>query len=223
MRILFFLFFISLQVFSQNLKSIDIKKGISLQIPDNFNLMSDDDIAQKYPSYRKPLAVYSNSKKSVDIGVNYTINKWNNSNLSILKSMYKATISSVFTDVSFFQDGVIKKVNDRDFIVFEFISTLTEENGPNQGKSMRTYTYLAYTIFQKKVLVFNMNAEALERNNWAATFENVFGSIKISNKLELDAFTPFEAENKPVPKSSSTDTQLKLLKRLGKSRTKNPQ
>lgn len=225
MKITFILVLCQFLVFSQTSEPKLIlkewRKGISLAVPENFLLMSDDDMAQKYPSYRKPIGVYSDKK--TDISINYSINKWNNKNLDILKSMYKATISSVFTDVEFIQDGVIKKVNDRDFIVFEFISNLVEENGPKKGASLKTYSYLAYTLYKNKVLILNMNTQVQERNNWANTFGKIFESFEITDKLQLDVFKPYEAENKQMPKGGRDDVQMKLLKKMGKSRTKNPQ
>ncbi|TAG53400.1 MAG: hypothetical protein EAZ27_10875 [Cytophagales bacterium] len=225
MKITFILVLCQFLVFSQTgepkLILKEWRKGISLAVPEKFLLMSDDDMAQKYPSYRKPIGVYSDKK--TDISINYSINKWNNKNLDILKSMYKATISSVFTDVEFIQDGVIKKVNDRDFIVFEFISNLVEENGPKKGASLKTYSYLAYTLYKNKVLILNMNTQVQERNDWANTFGKIFESFVITDKLQLDVFKPYEAENKQMPKGGQEDVQMKLLKKMGKSRTKNPQ
>lgn len=210
-------------VLAQKLIAKEIRKGLEISIPDKFVMMNDDDLAQKYPSYRKPLAVFTNENKTADIGINYSINKWNNKNLTILKDMYKATISSVFTEVEFIQDGIVKNINGRDFIIFEFISTLVEENGPKKGATVRTYSYIGYSLYEKKVLVFNLNAPAQEKNNWNLVFGSVFESIKVNNKLELDAFIPYEAENKPQPKGGADDPQLRLLKKMRKPRAKNPQ
>lgn len=207
---------------AQNSKKIEILNAISLEVPIDFNIMPDEDIAQKYPSYRKPLAVYSNTKKTADIGINYSINKWNNKNLDILKSMYKSTISSVFTSVDFVQEGVIKKINNRDYIVFEFVSALSEENSLQNGVSIQTYSYIAYTLYEKKIIIINFNAPAQEKNNFSAIFENTLNSINISDKLKLPTFKPYETTRTTLPKSEN-DAQLKILHQMKKSRAKNPQ
>lgn len=221
--ILFTIFLASFQsVFCQSTKKMEILKAITIEIPTEFNLMTDDEIAQKYPSYRKPLAVYSNPKKTADIGVNYSINKWNNKNLTILKDMYKSTINSVFTSVDFVQEGVIKKINNKDFIVFEFVSSLSEENSLQKGASIQTYSYIAYTLYEKKVIIVNFNAPALEKNNFSAVFEKTLNSVIISDKLKLPEFTPYETTRPTLPKSEN-DSQLKILRQMKKSKAKNPQ
>lgn len=220
--IILFLVSVFQLAFSQTTKKMEILKAISIEIPSEFNLMTDDEIAQKYPSYRKPLAVYSNPKKTVDIGVNYSINKWNNKNLSILKDMYKSTISSVFTSVDFIQEGNIKKINNRDFIVFEFVSMLSEENSLQKGASIQTYSYIAYTLYEKKIIIINFNAPALEKNNFASVFEKVLNTVTISDKLKLQEFSPYETTRQTLPKSEN-DAQLKILRQMKKSKAKNPQ
>lgn len=209
-------------VFAQEFKKMEILKEITIDIPTTFNLMTDDEIAQKYPSYRKPLAVYSNTKKTADIGVNYSINKWNNKNLAILKDIYKSTISSVFTTVDFIQEGNIKKIANRDFIIFEFVSSLSEENSMQRGASIQTYSYIAYTLYQRKVIIINFNAPALEKNNFSAAFEKSIQSVIISDKLKLPEFSPYETSRPTLPKNEN-DAQLKILRQINKSRAKKPQ
>lgn len=221
-NIILFLVAVFQLAFSQTTKKMEILKAITIEIPAEFNLMTDDEIAQKYPSYRKPLAVYSNAKKTVDIGVNYSINKWNNKNLTILKDMYKSTISSVFTSVDFIQEGNIKKINNRDFIVFEFVSMLSEENSLQKGASIQTYSYIAYTLYEKKIIIINFNAPGLEKNNFASVFEKVLNTVTISDKLKLQEFSPYETTRPTLPKSEN-DAQLKILRQMKKSKAKNPQ
>ncbi|MFQ3576670.1 MAG: hypothetical protein SNJ77_09565, partial [Cytophagales bacterium] len=91
---------------AQKSQKITLDKNVSVVLPSGFYVMSDEDIARKYPSYRKPLAMYTNSDRLVDFGYNVTNGVWGN-DIELLRKFYRSTISNTFTKVTFLKDTVI--------------------------------------------------------------------------------------------------------------------
>jgi hypothetical protein len=210
---------VALLSFQTDMKKVQLIKGLSAALPKEFIVMIDDDIAQKYPTQKKPLAMYNSTDKSADFGVNYAINKWNNKNLSVLKDIYKSTISSVFTSVTYLQDGLIKNVNGREYIVFEFVSELVDDKRPDSKNfTVRNYSYLMYTIVDKKILVFNFTSVASGKEKWMPVASAIMTSIVITDKFKIEDYTPFEPDRPPLPKSN--DKQMEMIRKMRDNKAK---
>jgi hypothetical protein len=199
---------------SEKPKATEVTKGISVTFQIGFTVMTDDDIAQKYPTYKKPLAMYQANDKTADFGINFAVNRWNNRNLEVLKDMYRSTLLAVFTNVEFQKEGTIEKINGRDFILFEFISELKSENSIDERTfSIKKYTYLAYTLYEKHILIFNFTCENKDKNPWIAKANEIIHSVKITDKLKIVDFVPIESSG---PKPKTEDFQMKMIKKLRK-------
>lgn len=203
------------QCFGQ-FKKVEPIKGLQLSVPNTFKLMSDDDIAQKYPSYKKPIAVFESENKTAELGINSAVYRWKNYNLSVIRDVYKSTISTVFSEVNFIQDGNIVTINDKKYVVFEFTSTLVDDKRlDNNPVFTRRYNYLAYTIHEKKILIFNFNSSYESREEWMPLANQMMQSIKISNKLKIKEFTPYKIEARQPTRvaGDKNKEQEKLMKR----------
>lgn len=206
--------------FDAGTKNVQILTGLTAKMPKDFVIMSDDDIAQKYPTHKKPLAMYTNTDKTVDFGVNFAVNRWNNKNLTVLKDMYKSTISSIFSEVEYAQDGVIKDINGKQYIVFEFDSRLTNDMRPNNNASTeKNYTYIMYTLIDQKILVFNLTSNAKEKTTASKIANIIMPTIMLSPSFKIGSYVPVELEVKKN-KPKSTDNQMKILDNMKNSKGK---
>lgn len=173
MKILFSLVlisFLSLDFgFAQKLSRRKISEGITVSLPKDFLIMSDDDIALKYPSSKKPLAMYTSLDRNVDFGLNVSKAKWPGQDLNLLKGVYRATILELYPKVDIINEEV-KTVNKKDFIVFEFNS---------QFESQRKYTYLMYALVKDKVYLFNFTCPQPLKDKWQPTAHSIMNSIKM--------------------------------------------
>lgn len=161
-----------------SLKREKITKEISMEIPESFTSMTQAELYNKYISDRTPIAMYTSADKRVDLGINENSSPWAGDDLTILKSFYKANISNLFTSVDFIQDE-IKTIGDREFVVLEFVSTLVDENSIGAANTVSKYTYIQYTLYNGKVLLFNLTCPALVRNQWQDTAAEIMSSIRI--------------------------------------------
>jgi hypothetical protein len=158
-----------------------ITKDITVSLPADFTPMSDDDMAKKYYTYRKPTAMYTNQDRVIDFGLNQTATPWRQQDLPMLKDVYKESIRTMYTKVDFMQDSIVT-LNKRNFIVFEFLSEVVDDDPASlrKGSVVRQYSYLQYTIKDNKVLIFNFTCPAQFYKKWQETARKIMESIKVA-------------------------------------------
>lgn len=175
------LFFNAAILFSQGkMVKHQINNDISYQAPESFTLMSSGDRIQKFVSSREPLAMHSSVDREVDFGVNWNPMQWIDGDEEMIYGFYKASINSMFDEVEFIQD-VIKEVNGKKFVVFEFVSSLKSENAFS-SKSSRNYTYIQYTSYNDQVLLFNFGCKARLMSQWQPVAQSIMNSVKVKGK-----------------------------------------
>jgi hypothetical protein len=158
-----------------------LTKEIIVYLPADFTPMTDDDLAKKYFTYRKPTAMYTNPDRVVDFGLNITETRWRQEDLPLLKKFYKSGIAKMYSNVNFIQD-TIQTINKRDYVVFEFVSELKDEdaNSARRGTGVKQYSYMQYTVKDNRVHVFNFTCPSQIRPRWQETAHAIMQTIKIS-------------------------------------------
>jgi hypothetical protein len=158
-----------------------LTKEIIVYLPSDFTPMTDDDLAKKYFTYRKPTAMYTNPERVVDFGLNITDTRWRQSDLPLLQKFYKSGIAKMYTNVNFIQD-TISTINKRDFVVFEFISELKDDetNTMQRTSVVKQYSYMQYTVKDNQVHVFNFTCPVQIRSKWQETAREIMQTIKIN-------------------------------------------
>ena len=169
-------FLLSILLFSSasvpKLHSQKIAEGVTVSLPSDFVPMSDNDIAQRYPSTKKPLAMYTSLDRVVDFGVNDSKAKFPGSDLNILKDFYLSTILSLYNKVDFIQKGLIQPIKKRNYIVFEFTSEIDQTH---------KYTYLQYALINNRVFIFNFTCPQEYMGKWQATAKAVMQTLKLND------------------------------------------
>lgn len=159
-------------------KKVKITDAITVSLPENFLPISDQDIASRHISYRRPIAIFTNQDRTVDFSVNTAVSQWPASDLALMKGFYKASIGSLFGQVDFIQDD-IKIIDDKEFAVLEFISVTEAEEGSIQNAPIRNYTIAQYAIVDGKTLVFTFSCPARQKDRWQPVAHQIMESIKI--------------------------------------------
>jgi hypothetical protein len=179
-----------------------LARNITALMPEDFRPMTDAEIASKYFTYRKPVAMFTNQEATVDFGFNVAATTWKYEDLALLQKFYKATIQNLYTSIdgnassktqdnrpassnskptesiNMIQEG-IQEINKRKFIVFEFIGeTKTDANSPIQ-RAKRVYTYIQYTIVDEEVYIFNFSAPAHLQKYWSPIAKQMMESLKM--------------------------------------------
>ena len=192
-RNLIILLFISLLGISADgpkMAKMKITEGVSASLPKDFVAMSDDDIAQKYPSTKKPLAMFTSLDRTVDFGLNVSKSTLGG-DYPVLQKLYKATLYDLYSDIKFIQEG-ITNINGRDFIVFEFTSA---------ADGNRKYTYLQYTAIANRVYIFNFTCGAEKKEIWQPIAKLIMNSINMDSKKlreTVEEIQPVHKGKRPV-------------------------
>jgi hypothetical protein len=168
-----------------------INDAITVSIPADFTIMSDDIYARKYGAYRRPLAMYTSPNGLVDFGINQAMNhsplaktsaEWSEEDLKIIKDMYKSSIAGMHSEVTFLQDK-IEEINKKKFIVLEFVGKVKEEedNYISSGV-MQQYSYIQYAVEDAKILIFNFTCPAKVKSMWQNAASQIMHSIKVGKE-----------------------------------------
>lgn len=191
-------------------KKYQLTKGISAKLPADFYPMADQDIASKYPSTKKPLAMFTTSDRMADFGLNVTKSNWAGNDLQLLKEIYKSTLFTMYTEVDILSEEV-KTINKQNFVALEFTS---------KSEGTKKYTYLQYGIFNHKVYIFNFTCTEREMPKWKETATEIMNSVKVkAGQLEEIIYKP---EGEAPKKGKSPKEVLKDQKQHGKSAAQKP-
>ncbi len=164
-----------------SMKRYQLTDGISAAIPEGFVPMSDHDIAIRYPSTKKPLAMFTSNDMSVDFGLNVTKSNWAGDDLALLKDVYKSTLYTLYNEVRIIREE-IQTVNKQNFVILEFTS---------KADQTRKYTFLQYGIFNNRVYIFNFTCPEREMGKWNETATDIMASIKVKpGKLKVVEYNP---------------------------------
>ena len=154
-----------------------ISAHINLKVPISFVTMSEDDMRQRVPSYRKSLALYTDVDRLVELGVNRSYSVWQEGDYEMIYDVYKSSILQLFDDVEFIQEE-ITQIKKRPFVVFEFISKVYGDKDTSSGPVVK-YTYIQYTVFESQTVVFSFNCPKFQMEKWQATANLIMNSVVI--------------------------------------------
>lgn len=173
---LFILVLFSNSLFSQSLKTVKVNDGeIIMKVPKNFVEMIPDDIAQRFPSIRKPIAAYTDEQRQSEQTVKISATQWGNNDQEIAMSFFKASIMEYFDKVEFIKEEMVT-IKKKSFIVFEFTSYV---RGSETQPSERKYNYLMYYIKDRKTLVVSFRCPQKEMEFYKPVAEEIMNSLKI--------------------------------------------
>lgn len=161
------------------LMKVKVNDDITVSVPKDWTPMAAQDIAQRYPSVRAPLAAYTNMERVADFSVNISATQWPDDDVQLAQKFFKAGVMNVFDKVEMIDEG-INEVRGKKFIFFEFESRI---NGNRQQEGFQEpvvrYTYIQYLIEPGKAVVFSFNCPKRDREVWQETAREMMKSIKV--------------------------------------------
>ncbi len=227
----FFLFvampfcFLFLSLDMPKLSKRKIYDGVTVSMPETFIIMSDRDIASRYPSTKKPLVVYMSEDTKADFTMNNTKAKFASQDTKMLYGIYKATIMQMFDTAtvegedpfksdrvkksfSFISEG-IKTINNKEYAYFEYLS---------EFQNIKKYNYIMYAPHKKHVLIFNFSCDQRAMNMYQPIATEMMNSIKVSPKLTMPDYTL--QQNNSTPRKKQTPQDLLEMQKKNSSKTK---
>ena len=160
------------------LTTVKLAPTLSVGVPQGFTPLPDDGIAVKYPSPRKPLAVFTNPSGRVDYSVAVRPTTFESFDYGVLLKIYKASIQRLYTKVDFLKED-IRTVNGRDFMYFEFVSTLADARRNSQLAPIKKYQAVQYAIDGTQLFVFTFITPAEEQAQWQPIAQATMSAIEL--------------------------------------------
>jgi hypothetical protein len=160
------------------LRKVQLTKEVSIMLPRDFTPMPDDGIARRYPASTKPLAVYSSPNGQIDFSVTQKPSHFREQDLGMMREFYKAALLERYTKIDFIRQEVTQ-IKGKDFIVFEFVSTMADERGTTDLAPVQKYSIVQYAIQDRQMLVFTLHVPFMLKNDWQQPAREIMGSINI--------------------------------------------
>jgi len=158
------------------LRKVQLSKELSVMLPPDFTPLTDDDIARKYPASIKPLAVYTSPNGQVDFSVTQKRTQFRERDLDMLREFYKANLLETFSKVDFIRQEVTQ-IKGKNFIVFEFVSSVEDERGTSNLAPMRKYSIVQYAITGNQLMIFTLHVPFMMKNDWQQPAREIMGSF----------------------------------------------
>jgi hypothetical protein len=158
------------------LVSVKVADMLTVKVPETFQKLTDDQIADKIIASRKPLVMYSSPGGTADFSVsvgNSSKNPWKDKDLKLMAEFQKSNIRQLFTSVEFIQDKQIK-IKGHAFWAFEFVSEVKDKGKP----SIRKYNNVRYAIHKKNMLIFSFICSEAERPLYGGMSEEILSSVR---------------------------------------------
>ena len=162
---------------TEKLVKVEIGDKITVKIPEDFVPMSERDIQQRFHSYRKPIAAYTDPSGNIDFIVNFSYSLWNSYDLDLLKSFYKASLVETYSEINFITEDIVE-IDNRQFVVFEFESLSQEEASVNL-RPIRKYTRLLFALDHGQTILFNFTCPVGMGNDWQQSSQEIMETIKV--------------------------------------------
>lgn len=179
---LFLTFILTLVLTSFGLPKMNktkVAEGITISLPNTLSVMTPEDIVQRYPSVRSPLAAYTDLNRSADFSVNISATQWPDGNVEMAKKFFKAGIANLYDRVDFISEGV-QTIHKKKYIFFEFESRVNGNKMQlGEQSPVYRYTYIQYLVEKDKALVFSFNCPKDLRQDWQPTVHAMMKSLKV--------------------------------------------
>jgi len=159
----------------------DIGGKVSVLVPSTFTLMPDNEVAQRYPSSTKPLAVFTSGSRSADFGVNKGKTMWAEGDLKIVKDFYKANMQTFYNKVTFLKEDIIS-VGSLKMVELKFIG---EIESLGKGKSRR-YVHVRYAIVKNRLYILQFNCPTGEQNLYQTVVDKMMNSVRIRKQGDIE-------------------------------------
>ena len=163
----------------EKLVKTKVNNYITLGLPLGFMPIPDSELAQRYPSVRRPMAAYTNVDREADLSINISATQWPDGNIEMASQFFRSALYYLFDRVQMINEGIVEQ-HGKQFIYFEFESRV-EGNRMEIGQqtAVRKYTYIYYLVEPGRTLVFTFNTDSRFKQKWQDTAKEVMGSIKV--------------------------------------------
>ncbi|MFY8188983.1 MAG: hypothetical protein ACOVLC_13645 [Flavobacterium sp.] len=163
----------TLSVISEKQKKYEVmsfyNEHLKIKLPVSFNLMNEDFVKAKYPTLNANLAkVYSNSDGKISILLELSNSPLKSNELPNIKNQIAQSFGSI-PEIDL-QNIIVKKLNNKDFVVVEFTS---------EAIDTRLYNLMFITDINGKTFTGTFNCTIDYLKEWKPIAQEILKSITI--------------------------------------------
>lgn len=168
-----------------------VSNGVKIKLPKEFTPMVDSDIALRYFTHNKPLAMYTSEDRNIGFGFNVATVNWGFGEIELLRKFYKASVLSMFNKVDIIDEGV-KTVKGQEYAYLEFTSSVDR---------IKNYFYVQYIVLNNRIFIFHTMCPAHMSKDYQETARAMMNSMKVNpDRLRnMPHQQKMPVENQPLP------------------------
>jgi len=146
-----------------------LSNKVEISLTSDFTKMREDDVKVIYPEpKRRPDVIFRNGDGTVNISLQHTKKK---ALLSELPNIFEQLTSQYKSNPTIeFINSRIENINDKDYVVLEFIS---------QGENKKVYNLMLITSLEERVMMSAFTCAMPVINDWKETGNRLIRTIKI--------------------------------------------
>ena len=161
------------------LVKVEVSENITVNLPQSFQPMTEDQMLRKFESARPPVAAYTSADQRADFSVSTSATRWQSSDLPILKDFYRSSLLELYDEVDFLDEG-LREVDGVQVAFFELTSLVKEdENAVVPKPPVQMYTFIQYTIHNEKTLIFTFSSPLRQQSQWQPIAQEIMSSVKL--------------------------------------------
>jgi hypothetical protein len=143
---------------------------VEINIPKDFEIMSEELMKVKYPSERRPTLVYSNESGGINVAFNLTQNQANQKLIPAYKDNLVQTLKNTYPSAEW-KDSGVKTINGRDIGYLELLTPALDT---------AIYNLMFFTDLEGKLLLCTFNCTKKNINEWEPVAKIIMNSLKIN-------------------------------------------
>jgi hypothetical protein len=146
-----------------------LNNRITLKVPKEFDIMSEEMTKLKYPSERRPTLVYSNPSGGINVALNLTQNRANQQLIEPYKENLVQTFKKLYPSAEWKSSGV-NTVNGRKVGYMELVTPAIDTE---------IYNLIFFTDVDGKLLLCTFNCTKKSISEWTPVAKEIMNSLTV--------------------------------------------
>jgi len=158
-----------------SLLTIDLEKKsifndkVEILLPKEFEIMSEEMMAVKYPNGRRPTLVYTDKTGGINVAFNHTANKITSDQFESYKESLVSMFKNLYPSAEWKGTG-IKEINGRKVGYIELITPAVDT---------KIYNLMFFTDLDGRLLLCTFNCVEKKQADWAESAQQIMNSLTV--------------------------------------------
>ena len=165
---------ISILLYSAKILTIELElklllnDKVELKIPKDFQIMSEEMMALKYPSERRPTLIYTDESGGINVALNLTANKANQDMIPAYHNNFMNAFKNLYPSADW-KDNGIKEINGKQLGYLEFVTPAIDTE---------IYNLMFFTDMDGQLLLCTFNCTVKSMDDWTPVAHEIMNSLK---------------------------------------------